>query len=158
VDIASTDPIRASLIGLAPLVTGCAVILVISGRVLHTGALPALGTPGFWQVLRRIYSIPDFWLWMYLILAVGNAMMPSAADRQSWGTALIFVAFLGAALYFSGLLDSISITLSSWARNGASQLTYAFGTTAVVDLVFGTILLLIEQLLALLGFGRIQYR
>jgi hypothetical protein len=158
VDIAPTDPLRASLIGLAPLVTGCTVILIVCGRVLHIGFLPPIGAPGFWQSLKRIYSIPDFWLWTYLILAVGNAMLPSAADRQSWGIAIVFVAFLGAALYFSGLLDSASTTLATWARGGASQLAYAFGVTAAVDLVFMAVLLLFEQVLAILGVGRIQYR
>jgi hypothetical protein len=158
VDIAATDPIRASLIGVAPLVTGCTTILIVCGRILHIGLLPPLGTSGFWQALKRIYAIPDFWLWMYLILAVGNAMLPSAADRQSWGPAIVFVAFLGAAFYFSGLLDSASTTLSTWASSGASQLAYAFGVTAVVDVVFIALLLLFEQLLAMFGLGRIQYR
>ena len=85
-------------------------------------------------------------------------MFPSAADRQAWGPALIFIAFLGVVLYFSGLLDTYSVILARWGRNGASQLTYAFTVTAAVDLIFAIMLTLVEQVLALLGFGRIQYR
>ena len=158
VEIARTDPIRASLIGLAPLVSGCALIMLISDRVLSLEMLPPLGGPGFWQSLRIVYSVPDVWLWIYLVLATGNAMFPSAADRQAWGPALIFIAFLGAVLYFSGLLDTYSVILARWGRNSASQLTYAFTVTAAVDLIFATVLFLVEQVLALLGFGRVQYR
>jgi hypothetical protein len=158
VDIARTDPFRASLIGAAPLVAGCAVILLIGDRVLGIEALPAFGNAGFWRTIEDIYNTPDFWLWIYLVLAVGNAMLPSAADRHSWGTALAFIAFLGAALYFSGLLDIVSAPVASWAENGASQLTYAFAIAAIIDLVFAILLFLVEQSLGLLGFGRIQYR
>jgi hypothetical protein len=158
VEIARTDPIRASLIGLAPLVSGCAIIMLISNRVLGLEALPPLGSPGFWQSLRIVYNVPDVWLWIYLVLAIGNAMFPSAADRRAWVPALIFIAFLGAALYFSGLLDTYSVVLARWGRNGASQLTYAFTVTAIVDLIFVIVLFLAEQVLALLGLGRLEFR
>jgi len=157
VDIAHTDPIRASLIGLAPLVAGCAAILWISNQVLGVKSLPRFGEPGFWQALRTVYRVTDFWLWIYLVMAIGNVMLPSAADTQAWGTALIFIVFAAAVLYFSGLLGSISVSLAEWARNGASQLTYAFAVTVAVDLVFAVLVFAIEQTLGLLGFGRVQY-
>ena len=157
VEIASTDPFRASLVGVAPLVTGCATILWISSSILRLEMLPAFAGPGFWNTLLSIYETPDFWLWAYLVLAIGNSMLPSAADRGSWKTTLIFAAFVGTALYFSGLLTKISATLSSWARASAAQLAYAFMVTVVVDLVFGVALVTVEQLLALIGLGRVQY-
>ena len=154
---ASTDPFRASLIGVAPLVAGCAAILWISSRILHLEMLPAFAGPGYWSALLAIYETPDFWLWAYLVLAIGNSMLPSAADRNAWKTTLVFAAFVGAALYFSGLLSKISVTLSSWARASAAQLAYAFTVTVVVDLIFGVALVTVEQLLALIGLGRVQY-
>jgi hypothetical protein len=157
VDIARTGPIRASLIGLAPLVAGCAAILWISNQVLGIRSLPPFGEPGFWQALKTVYNVTDFWLWIYLVMAVGNAMLPSAADRQAWGTALIFIAFVAVLLYFSGLLGGISLALAQWAGNGASQLTYAFAVTVIVDLIFAVLVFAAEQTLGLLGFGRVQY-
>jgi hypothetical protein len=157
VEIASTDPFRASLIGVAPLVTGCATILWISSSILRLEMLPAFAGPGFWNTLLSIYETPDFWIWAYLVLAIGNSMLPSAADRGSWKTTLVFAAFVGTALYFSGLLTKISATLSSWARASAAQLAYAFIVTVIVDLVFGIALVTVEQILALIGLGRVQY-
>lgn len=158
VDIERTGPLLASLIGLAPLVAGCAAILLISNQVLRLHQLPPFGAPGFWQALGMLYDVPDFWLWIYLVMAVGNAMMPSAADRQTWGTAVLFFGFIGAALYFSGLLTGAYETLAQWAQNGASLLTYAFSVTSVVDLFVAVLLFLAEQGVALLGLGRIEYR
>jgi hypothetical protein len=157
VEIAATDPIRASLIGLAPLTVGCALILAISNRILGIEILSTVGGPGLWHDLNTIYGTPDFWLWIYLVLTIGNAMLPSAADRQSWGAALAFIAFIGALLYLSGLLSAISSTLSNWGIASVRQLTYAFAVTVAVDVIFAILLFLLEQGLAALGLGRVQY-
>jgi hypothetical protein len=158
VDISRTDPVRASLIGLAPLIFGCGAIWYISGRVLGVRPILPVSLPRLWTELQIVYTTPDFWLWAYLVFAISNAMLPSAADRQSWGTALILIAFIGALIYFSGLFDALSGTLTRWLNNGASQLTLAFAVTVAVDLVFAVVLWIAEQLLALLGFGRLEYR
>jgi hypothetical protein len=157
VDIARTDPLRASLIGLAPLLAGLALILTIAGRVLHLESLPVLGSASFWPSLATAYDTPDFWLWAYLILAIGNAMLPSATDRQSWGIAIGFIAVIGTALYLSGLLEFVSQPLAAWAGAATTRLTYAFAVTLFVDLAFAVVLFAVENGLALLGLGRVQY-
>ena len=158
VDIGATDPIRASLIGLAPLIAGTASILLISNLALGLRPLADVGPQGFWQALQKIHQAPDFALWTYLVFAVGNAMFPSAADRRSWTGALIFAAFVGALAYFSGLLRAVATPLGPWLRLGANQLTYAFVVTLAVDLVIAIAVFVAEQTLGLLGFGRLEYR
>lgn len=157
VEIASADPIRSSLIGLAPLVSGCIAIVLIGGQILGLSAWPRFGSPEFWSNLRAIYHVPDFGLWLYLVLAISNAMLPSASDRRAWGRALTFILFVALLLYLSGLMDTFSITLSRWAANGVGYLAYAFATAAAIDLVFVVLIFVFEQGLGLLGFGRIQY-
>ena len=164
VDIGSTGPIRASLIGLAPFVAGCIVILIIGGQVFNLRLPTPLTWTRLWQELRMAYNVPDFWLWSYLVFAISNAMLPSAADRRAWGTTLAFVLIVGAIAYFSGIfagtsaLRSASIAIGRWLRNAVDQLTYAFAIAVTVDLVFAAALLVTEQTLALLGFGRLEYR
>ncbi|MBN1934781.1 MAG: hypothetical protein JW934_08950 [Anaerolineae bacterium] len=158
VDIARTDPIRASLIGLAPLAAGCAVILLIGSQALGFGRFEPFSPGAFWRELSGMYRAPDFWLWAYLVLAVGNTMFPSAADRHAWWLALIFIAFVGAILYFAGLLDDLSTAVGGWAQGAMNLLTYAFAVTVIVDLVFGVFLFLVERSLGILGFGRIKYQ
>ncbi len=157
VDIADTDALRSSLIGLAPLIAGCGITLLIGRHIANVESLPLFGSPGLWRQVRLAYRTPDFWLWVYLLLAIGNAMLPSAADRSSWGVALAFVGFIGAALYFSGLLEGVFATIARWAAGTASLLSYAFAATVAVDLLFALLLLTVERVLALLGLGRVQY-
>jgi hypothetical protein len=164
VEIASTGPLRASLIGLAPLIAGSATILLISGQVFGLRPFPVRSGTQLWQMVQTAYNAPDFWLWVYLVFAISNAMLPSSADRHAWGTALLFLTLVVAAVYFGGVLDqlsagrALSLTASVWMREAVAQLTLAFGVTVAVDLVVAAVLFVIEQTLALLGFGRLQYR
>ena len=163
VDIGSTGPIRASLIGLAPFVAGCVTILIIGGQVFHLRLPTPFTLIRFWQELRMAYNVPDFWLWAYLVFAISNAMLPSAADRRAWGTTLVFVLIIGAIAYFSGVfvgtpsLRNASIAIGRWLWNAVDQLTYAFAIAVAVDLVFAAALFVAEQALAFLGFGRLEY-
>ncbi|MBN1581297.1 MAG: hypothetical protein JXA89_11395 [Anaerolineae bacterium] len=158
VEIGRTDPIRASLIGLAPLVSGCVATLLISSQIFGIDRVGVFGIQSFWQELGGITKTPDFWLWAYLVFAVGNAMFPSAADRHAWWLAILFIVFVGAILYLAGLWDDLAARFGGWIQNGMDYLTYAFAMTIVIDVIFGAILFLIEQGLGLLGFGRIDYR
>jgi hypothetical protein len=163
VEIASSDPFRSSLIGLAPLIVGSIVVLIIGSQVFGLRSFVVNDLNRLWSEMQSIYRTPDFWLWVYLVFAVSNAMLPSAADRHAWGTALIFIAILVAFVYLTGLIQfftsgSFSITLTRWVQNAVDQLTWAFGITVAVDLVIAAILFVTEQTLGLLGIGRLQYR
>jgi hypothetical protein len=164
VDIGATGPIRASLIGLAPFVAGCIAILIIGSRVFGF-RLPAPFTlERFWQELQSAYQVPDFGLWVYLVFAIGSAMLPSAADRRAWGTTLVFLLVIGALAYFSGLFEGVpsirsaAATIERYIWDAVDQLTYAFLIVVIVDLVAAASLFVIEQALALLGVGRLEYR
>lgn len=157
VEIAHTDPIRSSVIGLAPLTSGCAAILLIGSRVLGLDGLTAFDWQRFRGVLQGIYHTPDFWLWMYLVFAIGNAMLPSEADRRSWRAVGLFLALASAVFYFTGLFDVYSDSLGRWIGGGASQLAYAFAVIIAVDVIVAVLLLIVEQSLGLLGVGRLEY-
>ncbi len=96
---------RDSLVGLAPWLTGTAILLFVSYRVFDVGALGQAWLLGGWlgvlQLLPGFGRVPDFGLWAYLIFAVSNAMTPSSADREAWLTAGIYLAL---ALVGAGLL------------------------------------------------------
>ena len=91
-------------------------------------------------------------------------MLPSAADRHAWGTTLVFILVIGAVAYFSGALDgspiarSASVTIGRWLWNAVDQLTYAFAIAVAVNLVVAAILLVIEQAMAIFGFGRLEFK
>jgi hypothetical protein len=164
VDIANTGPMRASLIGLAPFVAGCVAIVIIGNRVFGLRLSAPLTLARIWQELQSAYRVPDFGLWVYLVFAISSAMLPSAADRQAWGTAFLFLLIVGALAYFSGLLEGVpsvrraSVALERWLWAAVDQLAYTFSIVVIVDVVVAAILFALEQALALLGFGRLEYR
>ncbi len=83
-----TDMVRSTLVGMVPLVTGVAAIVLIGAARFNTqalltslasGDLPTIG-----QGFNVFISAPDFWFWVYLVFAVANAMMPEEHDQINW--------------------------------------------------------------------------
>jgi hypothetical protein len=147
VQVERVDAVRSSLIGLAPLLTGSVAILLIirfafdvntMGEAVQRGDLAALLTS-----LGGLLRAPDAWLWLYLLFAIANAMMPSPSDRETWLPVILF----------SLLLMSLAVTFGlSSAIEGVGEvvdqimrwLAAAFTVTLIVDVPFALIIFLIE--------------
>ena len=144
------DPVRAGLIGLAPLVTGTLVVLWIARSSL--GLVPTSGWSLYelLEAVRPAFARQDAWLYLYLIIAISNAMLPSASDRQAWGILGLYLLGLVALLYFAGALTAIPTGAISWMERVVQTLIFAFALTAFLDLSVGAVLLAIEALLALI--------
>jgi len=155
VSVAKSDPFRESFIGLAPLLTGTAAILLLArwqfGLVLRPAAagieaLPALSLGAVLQILRSALQAPDALLGLYLIFAIGNAMWPSESDRQPWAVVLLFLALTSGAVYVTGLLPAIPAGLEQWAVTAATYLALAFALAISVDIPFAVFLLVVEKI------------
>lgn len=147
VTVSGAGHLRASLIGLAPLALGTAIILLLAARFgLNSATLSSQeGWQSAWQTL---HNVPDAWLRVYLILAISNTMFPSASDRASWGIVALWAGALLAALYLTGLWSRVDIA-SSWVRNLAQSLALVYLMTAALDLTLGSLLWLLQQGLGL---------
>ncbi|MGQ9626883.1 MAG: hypothetical protein ACUVV0_08270 [Anaerolineae bacterium] len=161
VEVGPADPFRASIIGLAPLVSGSLIIFFIGGAFFRLegfeGALRAGDLGQIWQVLSSYFRVPDFWLWLYVVFAISNAMLPSETDRRPWRSALAFLGILAAFFVLSGWVPHIP---PSWARaflNFLGYLAYTFGLTVVVDLIFMLIITLLENLMVVVRGMRVEY-
>jgi hypothetical protein len=161
VRVARADPVRSSLIGLAPLVGGSLAIFLIGRWALGIEALAQAFQSGdgarIAAELRGALHVPDFWLWLYLIFAISNAMLPSASDRRSWPPVLIFLGGLAALLYFTGWVPSLPPELAGLLPDALSYLTLAFALTLAVDTVFALLIVLLELLLTRLTGWRVEY-
>jgi hypothetical protein len=144
VTIGRTDPIRESLIGVAPLLVGSILVLVIAswrfGPLSSTPSPIELGQ----EFLAALAHAPDAWLWLYVMLAISNAMLPSASDRQSWHWAALIIVLIGAAAYLLGLGPWIPPAAFAHLQRGASYLATVFIGTALLDILLGSILWMIE--------------
>jgi len=87
VETARTDPVRDLIIGTAPLLSGGAVTALIGIYPLGLddliAAFTAGGMPALIAGVRGLPSLPDFWIWFYLMFVVSSTMLPSASDRQA---------------------------------------------------------------------------
>ena len=161
VSVAETDPLRGSLIGLAPLLTGSAVILLIAYLVFGL-AIPgelALNLPlqDIRTILWGYLSVPNFWLWVYLIFSISNAMLPSEADRQAWFSLALYFAVAVAVLYGLGILQSILPQISDWLLSGLNHLSFAFLVTIVVDVIVILFIFLFERTVMIITGRRVEY-
>jgi hypothetical protein len=160
VQVEVSDPFRHSLIGLAPLIFGSLVVLLI-GRWLDleqvTLALGSGNLETIWLAIKSTLALPDIWLWLYLIFVISNAMMPSASDRESWWSVVLYLCLALLLVIAFDLVPSLSANLQAFGLTVLTSLLSAFLMTIIVDLIFITFIFIVEGLLSLLLGRRVQY-
>jgi len=105
------NPVFATLVGTAPLISGIFIVVWISTSLLDlptffskvsTGDLNIIG-----NALGKLVSRTDFFLWTYILFGVANAMMPNREDRRGWFA--LGGAFLAFCLVFIVIGEQIII-------------------------------------------------
>lgn len=162
IKVAKTDFFRESLIGLAPLVAGSAIILLIANLAFGVKAanplLPASASLD--QAIENLVAyarVPDAWLWLYLIFAVSNAMLPSESDRRPWLPLLICLGLVALLFYFMWGIPTIPDVVVAWASRGLEYVAFAFGLTVIVDAIFIVVIYLLEAVISGLKGQRVEY-
>lgn len=140
VRVGDVGPIRASLIGLAPLLGGSAVILLIGNQVLGVSelaeAVASQGMEGILAELDRVAHVADLGLWLYLIFAVSNAMLPSESDMAAVRPVLIFLGIVTTVVLVAGWVPAIPDRVAAWVNAIAGYLASAFAVTLAADVFF----------------------
>ncbi len=142
------DPIRESLIGGAPLIFGTAAILAIAFYVFDLSHLaPAIASGQIEQLPRalgEVFGASDFLVWLYLLFAISNAMLPSPSDRRAW-PAFIVLMFVVALLTLAlGVQDRLWRGLAEPAAVVFGYLGVAFSLALGVDLFVMFIIAILE--------------
>jgi hypothetical protein len=162
VEVKRADPVRDSLVGLAPFLAGTLALLAIGYWVFDAASLGRAWEQGAWdqiaELLLGAFQIDDAWLWLYLLVAVSNAMMPSPSDRESWRLVLIYLAIVAGVMVFFGWLPSLPASLVDAITGALRMLTYAFALALLIDLVFAAGLFLVELLLSTLRRSKVVYK
>ncbi len=145
-------PMRESIIGGAPLLVGTAVILLISYKIfgitdlavaIQSGQIDTLSL-----ALGNVFQTNDFLLWLYLLFAISNGMLPSRSDRRAWPAFLWVMVGLGILLYFIGLLNFVVLELVQPASLIFGYLGLAFSMAIGVDLLFMILIAVTEGLVS----------
>lgn len=151
VPVANTDFLRASLVGFAPLLLGGTVSVIIGHTIFSTPEVITALSAGNWvgglQGLRDGLREPDFWLWAYLVFAIGNTMLPSRSDIHAWPFLIILLALLAAGIVFIGgqvsLLKGVGQVLALAQR----WLVLLSASTLLVDVPFFAFIFLLQRIL-----------
>lgn len=133
-------PIRESLIGGAPLIAGTAVILLIGFKIFGVTDLALAINSGeidnLSAALGQVFATNDILVWLYLLFAISNAMMPSPADRRAWPAFLLVMVGLTFILTLLGITDVVISGLVEPAAIVFGYLGIAFSMAIAVDILF----------------------
>ena len=148
VTVASGGAVRDSLVGLAPFITGTAVLLLVSYLIFDVGligeAWRTAGLDGVWAAVKGIWLVPDFWLWAYVIFVVSNSMTPSPSDRQPWVVAGLYLGIALLVVWLVGGFAALGGVLHDEVVGALQVLTLGFLFTLAVNGVIAGILWLTD--------------
>jgi hypothetical protein len=151
VQVGSGGSVRDSLVGLAPLLAGTIVLVLVGYGVFDVEALGLAWRLGGWfgvlNAANGIWRVPDFWLWAYIVFAASNAMIPSPADRQPWLPAGIYLGLALVVTYLLGTLPAIGDLVLPWVAGMLNFSTIAFLFTLALDLGAAVFLWVVELLI-----------
>lgn len=144
VSVESRNAFLDSLVGMAPLMAGSALVALIATYAFDAVPLAAAvgrgDLRGGWDIFRAALSRPDGALWAYLLFAVANAMMPSASDREPLQPVIVY-AIAAAALYILlGMpLQGLAAAML-WAMPALQALSAGLLFTVILDLLVAAVL------------------
>jgi hypothetical protein len=161
VRVGRADSFRASVIGLAPFITGCLVIYLIGDFILGATYIIDPLLRGDFAVFQNNLSgfVPaaDFYIWLYIVFAVSNTMFPSEADRESWQPVLITLAVIIAVGFLLGLDSDMPPAVTGVFLDLVRYLAYAFTLTVAVNIIFTVVIALLEKLVGSVKGERVEY-
>lgn len=147
IEIEHVDPVRLSLIGIAPSLIGL-IILTFAVLYMFEFSLPLgelLSVPG--TLLE-----PKNYLLFLLLFIVSMTMFTSRRDLKEFLIVSPALAIIFALLYFAGFRISLSGPILSEVQKLLTSLAFVLGVTLVVDLVVYIFLFIpISLILSLLG-------
>ena len=158
VPVERTGPVRTALIGLAPLLVGCLVLVLIGHWGLGLGqvgaALAGADWATAWAHLKSVIRARDAGVWIYLAFAISNTMLPSRSDMRAWPVLALFFASVVGLVLLLGMGPALATPLSATLHGLAAACTL----TVLVDLPFFSLILLLEWVLSRLRGVRVEYR
>lgn len=139
VETASSDWLRDTLIGAAPLFSG--------GAFVAYAGLMRLNLPLIWDHLINgsaaaavdslpiLYHQPDFWLWFYLAFAVSSTMLPSPSDRRAWLPLALVSGLLFGLSLLAGAGPWLLLHLAEPLRRALQAISAVLGVSVFIHLV-----------------------
>ncbi|MEN4010992.1 MAG: hypothetical protein AB1453_11515 [Chloroflexota bacterium] len=130
VEAEASDPLRETLIGAAPFISGVVLVGWISVSKMGLQGIDAdilnQSWSGIWQGLSGWVQQPDFWLWFYLAFTISSTMLPSASDRRAWLPVGLVLGVITFILILAGGGDWMIAYLAVPVNRGLMALAFIF--------------------------------
>jgi hypothetical protein len=107
--------------------------------------------------LAELFDTPFFPIWLYLIFAISNAMLPSVSDRRAWPGFIVVMALLAGLVYLLGLQREVVAGLAGPVVTMFTYLGIAFSVSLGVDMLVMLLLAGAESLLSRLKGVSVVY-
>ena len=155
VTVASGGALWDSLVGLAPLLVGSALIVLIGEQVFDTETVAFAWRTGklldgLTFVVDGLARKPDALWWGYLLFAIANAMLPSASDREPLKSLAIYVLLIGALFVLIDQSGRNVVLLLNLLLGPIQVLTGAFFLVTAIDLAIFLLLSALQTVLSML--------
>ena len=151
VSVESRDPIRDSLVGVAPLLVGIVLVTIIGNIIFDAQLLSQFLSQGDWRTatttFRQELDRPSGLLWAYLLFTIANAMMPSASDREPVKPVLFYGALAIVFYILLGMPVQGATAVMQWFTPTLQNLSSALLFVIVLDIVALGVLYLIRLLI-----------
>lgn len=155
------DPFRESLIGAAPLVAGTAVILLIARHAFGVTDLAAAIVNADVNVLAdavtQLLATPNVLVWIYLLFAVSNAMLPSKSDRHAWPAFFVIMFIVTLAVAFLARDTALFDNLARPVAVLFGYLGTAFSIAIAIDLICMGVIAPVEWILGRIRGASVVY-
>ena len=167
VEIFKTDPLRQSLIGLAPLPVGLLALLLLAAILNFSTGANSLNpqTSSVWQAITALpgevvasFKQPLNLLWLYFVFTVSNGMLPSRPDRRPWLLGFLLPGVLLIGLALLGWLPPVPDDWQGFLHGLLGNLTWIFAFAAAINLTLAILIFLLEEILSRLRRRRVLYK
>lgn len=146
---ADSDPIRRSLIGIAPMIIGISMIYIIGSLLfpqITNSQLPITN-----EFFKSQFSIYLFLVSCYLLFITSISMFSSRKDLEVAGIFIPFIFIIILVLYFNGLRLSFSTDLNQAVTHFFTRLNSYLEITLGLDLtiivILNSLILFLQKLL-----------
>lgn len=155
VTVERTDPLRESLIGVAPFVSGLLAIWLLMGFGFDLWAPndPMLVVETIWASIGD----PLTWIAIYLVFAVSTSMIPSESDREPWGIIIGTFAAIGALAVILGWVPTFSPQMIEFGQRALYTLIFVFGVIVFVNGALAILIFIFEWLFGSMTQRRVRY-
>ena len=152
VDVRGGGLVQHTLIGMAPMVLGGLLTVMLSYVLVDVPRLQTAVQSGVYEEVLRVltgaFEHPDAWILLYLLFTISSSMFLSASDRAPIQQMALYLGLVLLPLYLLGFLPALP---PSWSQSIA-QVFGVFASGLAVTLVVH----LAMTLLALAFYGVVR--